>query len=348
MATGAAPRTGARTVLRAAPLLAGAALLLWWAIPRVAGAGWGTVLSALAAIPLSAVLVLATLWAAGLLAHSFVLTGALPGLTTRRALTLNMTGSAVSGVAPLGGALGMATNLAMTRRWLFRDRAFAVYTVVTNLWDVLAKLVLPIIALGALLAAGSLVPPALLHAAWTALVALVLVLALTVAVIASDRCATAVARAVARVGARLLPRHADAVERHVESTVATLRDTRSLITSTWGRLSLGMAAYVTLQGLLLAACLHLTAPGLTVAAVLAGFAVERLLSLALLTPAGTGFAEAATIATVIALGGDPVGVAAAVLVYRGFIVLLEIPVGGVWLGGWLLARTWKRSEAGAQ
>lgn len=37
-------------------------------------------------------------------------------------------------------------------------------------------------------------------------------------------------------------------------------------------------------------------------------------------------------------GGPPVAVAVGVLLYRGFIVLLEIPVGGIWLGGWLLTR----------
>ena len=30
--------------------------------------------------------------------------------------------------------------------------------------------------------------------------------------------------------------------------------------------------------------------------------------------------------------------AAGVLLYRGFTFALEIPVGGVWLGGWLVAR----------
>ena len=42
---------------------------------------------------------------------------------------------------------------------------------------------------------------------------------------------------------------------------------------------------------------------------------------------------------VAALGGDPLVVAAAVLLYRGFVHLLEIPVGGLGILGWLLARS---------
>jgi hypothetical protein len=33
---------------------------------------------------------------------------------------------------------------------------------------------------------------------------------------------------------------------------------------------------------------------------------------------------------------------AGVLLYRGFTYALEIPVGGVWLGGWLLMRRRQR------
>jgi hypothetical protein len=45
----------------------------------------------------------------------------------------------------------------------------------------------------------------------------------------------------------------------------------------------------------------------------------------------------------VALGGAPAVMTAGVLLYRGFTYALEIPVGGVWLGGWLLMRRRERS-----
>jgi uncharacterized membrane protein YbhN (UPF0104 family) len=73
-------------------------------------------------------------------------------------------------------------------------------------------------------------------------------------------------------------------------------------------------------------------------AVLAALAADRLLSLVPLTPGGAGFAEVGAAATLIACGADPLAVTAGVLLYRAFIFLLEIPVGGLWLGCWLVVR----------
>ena len=106
----------------------------------------------LGGLSVSSVVVLAAVWALGLWVHSFVLTASLPGLGHRRALTLNLTGSAVANVVPLGGAFGVALNWAMVRSWRFRPLAFTRFTLVSNIWDVLAKLLLPVVALLALLA----------------------------------------------------------------------------------------------------------------------------------------------------------------------------------------------------
>jgi uncharacterized membrane protein YbhN (UPF0104 family) len=90
---------------------------------------------------------------------------------------------------------------------------------------------------------------------------------------------------------------------------------------------------------------HAVGGQLTAPQVLAGFAVERVLTLAVVTPGATGIAEAGTIATMVALGGDPVTTTAGVLLFRAFSFALEIPVGGVWLGGWFLGRRLARQRA---
>ena len=63
-------------------------------------------------------------------------------------------------------------------------------------------------------------------------------------------------------------------------------------------------------------------------------AIERVSSLVPLTPGGAGFAEIGTIAWLVANSLDPVEVVAGVLVYRFFLIALEVPLGGLLLGVW--------------
>jgi uncharacterized membrane protein YbhN (UPF0104 family) len=326
-------------VVRGLAASALAVALLWWGIPKITGATWSAISDTMSVVTWPEITVLAGLWIAGLVAHSFVLTGALPGLTWRRALTLNLTGSAVSNVAPLGGALGVATNLVMVRAWSFKDSAFAVFTLVTNVWDVLAKLVLPIVAVTVLFLVGGVADQALNVAAVVAVVFLLLVLVVGVVGLASDTVSRVLARGVARMAHRVLPTRLASRADGLEGAVVSARDhTRSIVRARWPQLTAGMASYVVLQAVLMWLSLHVVGADLGFSAVLAGFAVERFLTLAMLTPGGAGIAEAATVATLVALGGDPLAVAAGVLIYRGFTFLLEIPVGGLWLGGWLISR----------
>lgn len=341
MTTLAPPGTGRRVGSLARPLvalLAGTAAV-WWLLPRATGVAWSAIGPVLAGVGLPRLALLALLWAAGLVAHSFVLTGALPGLSRRRALTLNLTGSAVSNVAPMGGALGVATNLSMTTAWGFTKASFAAFTVVSNIWDVLAKLALPTIVLGVLLTLG-IVPggvcaPRPSPRRWSCS--------------PSERCGSVSSLTTGRLArsrGSCAARHAGcfpppAVGR-VDALVVGARDarahSRTIITTRWPQLTAGMISYVVLQGALLWACLAVSGAGAPLPAVIAGFAVERLPSMAVLTPGGTGITEAATAAAIVALGGSPLGVVVGVLLFRGFTFLLEIPVGGLWLAGWLALR----------
>ena len=337
---GARRATTGRDVLRVVAAIAVTGAMFGWAVPALAGARWSAIGGVLAGVGAPQLTVLALLWAAGLVAHSFVLTGALPGLSRRRALTLSLTGSAVANVAPMGGALGVATNLAMVRAWRFRETAFAAYAIVTNIWDVLAKLLLPVVALAALTLAGH----ATGHLArTTAAVAALLFLAAVTAVLGALRSEHAASRTVDVVVRALRAVLRGRGEQWLGNMTRSALETRGLVCAvasrTWPQLTTGMGTYVLLQAALLWGCLHVVAAGLPWYAVLTGFAVERLLSLVVVTPGGTGTSEAGTLAALVALGGDPLAVAAGVLLYRGFTFLLEIPVGGMWLGGWLVARS---------
>src|SRR5690349_16403783 len=182
---------------------------------------------------------------AGLLAHSFVLTGALPGLSRRRALTLNLTGSAVANVLPFGGAAGMTLNYAMLRSWSVSATGFAAYTLVTNVWVVLLKLAMPGLGLAVLVATGTRVGHTLGVVAASAAVALTLVVGLLVAGLVSRRTAVRGAdllAAVAETAARAVRRHPD--REAVAASALACRDTVATVVRRNGwQLSAGMTAY---------------------------------------------------------------------------------------------------------
>ncbi|HEX5087626.1 MAG TPA: lysylphosphatidylglycerol synthase domain-containing protein [Nocardioides sp.] len=299
-------------------VVAGAGLLLV-ILPIVSGAPWRSVSAIVVSVPSVALTGLLVLWLAGLVAHTVTLTAALPGLSHGRALLLSLTGSAVANVLPLGGVAGVALNYRMTRRWGFTPGAFASYTVVTNLWDVVSKLLLPVLVVP-LLVLGLPVSAGLRHLLVGAVIALPLVGALASAVIARPS-------VLGRLGDR-----AERLRAHVAGVVR----------SAWQRLSIGMAAYLLLLFALLATCLSVTGAGVALPFVLIGFCVERLTTLAGLTPGGLGLVEVGLAgALLLAPGADPAGVAAGTLLYRALTFGLEIPVGGLLLAGW----TWRQRVA---
>jgi len=320
--------------------LALAAALLCYVLPRVAGTTMHDVGAALDLVTPAETVLLTVLWATGLFVYSFVLTAALPGLSRQRALNLNLTGSAVANVLPFGGAAGMSLNYLMMRSWGFSTSGFSAYTLITNVWSVLLKLALPAVALTALLVSGEHVTESVRWTGLGAAAALGLVVLVLVAALATPAAAVRAASVVAPLVARASRLVRRPVEREVVAGVLLeFRDrVAGLVGERWPQLSFGTIGYGLLQALLLWACLEAVGAQLSPVVVLAAYAVDRVMSMVFLTPGGTGFAEAGTAAALVALGGAPAAMAAGVLLYRGFTFALEIPVGGVWLGGWLVAR----------
>lgn len=311
--------------------------LVVWAVPRAGGVGWDQIGTAVAALTLGQLVLLGGVWLAGLWVHTLALTAAMPGLSSRRALFLNLTGSSVSNLLPLGGAAGTVANYSMSRAWGFTSSAFARWALVTNIWDTLAKLALPGVALCWLALTGvdgnGVLSKAALVGAAMLLVAVLAVRALT----GGDSGARALGRVADRV-ARLVGRELPSDGGYAAWAVRLRRDSADLIASSWGRLTVGKVAYALMQAALLWLCLGAlgTAPGLEV--VFAAFAVERILSMVVITPGATGVVEVGMTGLLVALGTDSVTAAAGVLVYRAITVGLEVPVGGAGLLWWALRR----------
>jgi uncharacterized membrane protein YbhN (UPF0104 family) len=304
--------------------------LIWLAIPVITGSAWSDLVSAARDIRVGWLAPLVLLWLAGLLAHTIALTAALPGLSHRRALTLSLTGSAVANVLPLGGAAGVALNYRMAKRWGHSGAAISTYTIVTNMWDILAKFLLPLLALPVLALTASAANGTVAYAVVTGALVLAVLAGLGLLTLSSP---AAAARA-GRFGDRLLGRWVRGGT-CTDALVALQADTSQVVRTSWRRLSAGMLLYTVLLFALMLGCLTATGSGLSIPAVLAGFTVERLLTLAGLTPGGAGVVEVGLAGPLLAFPGAPVGVATGVLLYRALTFGLEIPVGGLILGCWL-------------
>ncbi|MEP7088834.1 MAG: lysylphosphatidylglycerol synthase domain-containing protein [Nocardioidaceae bacterium] len=305
---------------KGALVLAIAAGGLWTATHGVAGVAWKDVLTVLRGVALSQLVLLAAIWLGGLGIYSIVLSAALPGLGVRRSLLLNLSGSAVANVVPLGGAVATAVNWRMVRTWGHSNISFITFCVLTNALDVTTKLVLPLVAVATFVALSLHVPTVLWVVASACAGVLVLALGVQAVVLrpgregrhmASSRSAVALARL--RESGRLV---------------------RDLLGVHWARLLPGSAGYIAAQVALMYFSLRAVGLDVPVSVVLMAAAIERLGTLVPLTPGGTGVAEIGTVAWLVFSGLDPVLVVAGVLLYRVFLIAMEIPVGAVLLGGW--------------
>lgn len=325
-------RRSAGTLVHLA-LAAGGLAVVGWMFPALMGTTWAAMWSTVSAVSPALLVGLLTLWVAGLVAHTVTLTAAMPGLRHNQALTLSLTGSAVANVLPVGGAAGVALNCQMASRWGFTRRAVASYTVITNLWDVLAKVLLPLVLIPVVLADASVARQAT-H--------LVVVAGLTLPAIGGLAAwllfSPTGLRGVERIAQRLCGRSQRWSERAAR-LLAAAHHVRSasvdLARRHWPRLTFGMAAYTGLLFLLLWACLAATGAHVPVGLILVAVCGERLATLIGVTPGGIGFVEIG-LAAVLLLAPDSSGtaIAAGVLLYRLLTFGLEIPVGGALLALW--------------
>lgn len=325
------PRARITTALKVVLSASVATALIVWAMPHAIHASWSDIGGLLQAIPAWQLGALGALWLLGLCVQTIALTAAMPGLTYRRALLLNLSGSFISNLLPLGGAAGTVLNYTMSRGWGFRRVEFARYAMLTTLWDMLVKLALPALAVAAL--AGSATGGgSLLSVGLWCLLAFAVLAALVRWLLTSDRAARAIGRTAGRA-VRRVRHHVDPLA--WERRAGDLRaDTSALVADAWGRLTVGKAAYAVLQAVLLWACLEAVGVHVDVTVVLAAYAVDRVLSLAVLTPGGVGFVEVGMAGVLVAMGAGPAGAAAGILLFRGFTFLMEIPVGGLATAWW--------------
>ncbi|MFY0409107.1 lysylphosphatidylglycerol synthase domain-containing protein [Solicola sp. PLA-1-18] len=348
------PAPGAGRSTRAPRLVVGLALTAAAAalvvmVPRLVHVSWTSVLTTLATVSLGWLAVLAVVWLAGMWAHTLVLTSSMPGLSSRRALGLNLAGSAVANSVPLGGAVSMGLTTAMARSWGFARVELATFLTVSNVWNLLFRALFGAFALAFLLT--GLPHGAVASAAPVALGAAVLVVVTIVLLLARERWAALLGRGAGTL-ADLVHRlrggePGDLAGAGARGAVEVRATTLRVIGSSWHQMSVGMVVYLSLLCLLLDLCLHAIGTPVPVATVVAAVAVERLLSAVPVTPGGAGVAELGIVAVLTLSGTAPLAAASAAVLYRLFTFALEIPVGLGVAAGWGALR-WRRHHVREQ
>ncbi len=321
----AAP-SGPRVAVRLAVGVVGVAILvaLFWVLPGFVGTSWPDVGRLLASVDPWALAGLTLLWAATMAAQTLVQSAALPGLRKRDSLALNLAGSAVAGAVPLGGPVSLGVVWAMLRSWGFGRHHFSSYTLVTTVVTTVARLLAPIAA-ALVLVLGPGLPHEADQFTVAAAVGLV-VIGGVVGVLAAPPLRRRLANA---------PHHRRIGRLAREVDVAIGRSL-SVIRARWRGLVGGSLGLIVLQYFLLLGCFAATDADVGPVLVLVAFGAGRLLSVVPITPGGLGVTEAGVAALLVALGAEPSATIASLLLFSLFVVVIEIPLGGVALLLWRL------------
>lgn len=330
---GAGETPWVRRVVQAVLGLGLAVVLLVWGLPYFARTSWAEVFAVLGSVPLSTAGSLLLLVLAGLYCYTFTLTGSLPGLRHHQALIVNVCGSSVGNLLPGGGAAGLAATYTICRSWGFSRRDISTSAIVTGVWNVLARVALPVVAILGLLSGADDVPPALAEAAMAATLTGGAVLTLFVAILASEHAALVIGRSIDRALRPVTRRSGRARTMSVRALVLDLRARISDVVRTgWVSMTLGLIGFFAVYFVLFVLCLRVTGVQMYYGQLFAAYAIGRLLTAVGVTPGGLGVTETATAAALVAWGAEPANATAAVVIFSVYTHLMEVPLGAL---GWL-------------
>ena len=321
-----------RKLLRAAVSAALIAAIFGLALPRVAS--YGSVWTSVQAMTWPYVLLIAVAATASMVSYWVAICAVLPSLRLREAAAVNLGSSAVANTLPAGGALAMGISWKMMSSWGISTADYVLYTLVSGVWNVFARLGLPVLALLALLTV-SRPDAALIAGAAVGLGVLAAAIAALGLLLRSPRFTLRAGRTLQRLAAaaaRLARREPPA--RVAESLTGFRDQARGLVGARGWRITVTTVASHLLLWLVLLACLR--GCGLSQAEVswqvsLAAFAFVRLLTVLPITPGGVGITELGLVGVLAAGAGSHLSaqVTAAVLLYRAVTFLPPIPLGAV-------------------
>jgi uncharacterized protein (TIRG00374 family) len=280
----------------------------------------------------------------------------LPSIRLREAAVVNLGSNAVANTLPAGGALAMGVSWAMLSSWGVSTADYVLYTLVSGIWNVFARLGLPVLALLVLVTATR--PDVGLIAAGAVGLALLAAMAAGLGLLMRSESFALRAGHVLQGLLALVSRLARRKSRRlgpsdVPGSLLGFRDRAgALIAARGWRITVTTAVSNLTLWLVLLACLR--GVGLSQAQVpwqtsLAAYAFVRLLTVVPITPGGLGITELGLVGILAAGVGHSAmngashavsaQVTAAVLLYRAVTYLPPIPLGAI------ACLTWRHAPA---
>ena len=341
------PRLG-RKMFRTAGSVALVAAIFAFALPHFAS--YRSVWASMYAMTWTQALLVAVAAAASMVSTWIMICSVLPSIRLREAAVVNLGSNAVANSLPAGGALAMGVSWAMLSSWGVSTEEYVLYTLVSGIWNVFARLGLPVLALLVLVTVSR--PGAGLIAAAAVGLALLATMAAGLGLLMrSESFAFRAGRALQLalvMACRVVRRQ---VSFDIPGSLLGFRDRAGALVAARGwRITAATAASNLTLWLVLLACLR--GVGLSQAEVpwqtsLAAFAFVRLLTVLPITPGGLGITELGLIAALAAGAGHRASaqVTAAVLLYRAVTYLPPIPLGAIACLAWQHAPTLIHAKA---
>jgi len=270
---------------------------------------------------------------------------ALPGLGFWSAETVTQASTASTYLAPGGPAVGIGISAAMLFAWGFRADEVALAVTLTGIWNQLAILGFPTVALALL---------TLTHGDRTALQSIATIGLIVFVVVAGGFAlalsSAGMARRVGGLAARLVNWTLRIVRRGPvgwdgESLARFRSRAIGLLRRRWHVLTLAtIAGQLTVFLVLLASlrALGVGAAEVSVIEAFAGWSLARVLGSIPITPGGLGLVELGLTTVLVGFGGNRAGVVAAVLVYRFLTIVPTLVLGAA------AAATWRRHRRHAE
>lgn len=343
----AAPASKLRRGLQIVLGLGLAVFLLAWGLPHFAKTSWSEVWEVLRSVPAPSAFGFFLLMLGGLWLYTFTFTGSLPGLRHHQAMIVNICGSSIGNLLPGGGAAGVAVTYTQLRSWGFSKRDISTSIIVTGVWNVLARLALPLLATLFMILLGGVLNPAVLNAAIAGTIGGLALLGLFIAALIWENVALSLGRLVERVAAPVRNRRrrrraehehvpVDSLPRQagVDTLVADLRSrTISVVREGWLSMTFGMVGFFGMFYLLFWFCMNVVGVQFPFPYMFFAYALSRLLTAVGVTPGGLGVTETATAALMVGWGADPAQATAGVVLFSLFTHFLEVPLGAI---GWVV------------
>jgi len=313
-------------------------LVVWW-LPKIAHTTWGAAFETLSHVGFGDVMMLFGLMCLGLWFYTFTLAGSLPGLRHVQALIVNLCGSSAGNFLPGGGAAGVAVTYAAFRSWGFSRRDISTSIIVTGVWNLVARMILPVAGLIALLVAGGDLPQAVVRGGLIGAAAGLALLALFIAALASEKLARSLGRALGRVLRPLLRRFKPSREVAFDRLITDQRaHIFSVVRHGSVKMTFGLIGYFGVFYVLFWQSLHVVGLRMTFSHMFAAYAVGRLLSAIGITPGGVGVTEGGAVAVLVAFGADPAQALSGTVLFSLYTHVMEVPLGALAYLGWSMSK----------